>query len=525
MPLGNFAYILHPMFRSSAPVTATSFHDRTHALREVLDAFDALRRGTPRWLAIVGPRKVGKTSLLLEAARRAPSGLDVAVLDVFERTPLDLEVFRLLVARALDALLAEEAGGSLARRLHVPEEFRARLHHVRALTRAKPALRADLDRIPDEPATPDAVRRWLQLPEDLCRALDRHLVIAIDEVQELAQVTRGGFEPFPVMRAVWQHHERVAYVLSGSEPTVLRTLVTARHSPFFQHFHLFELGAFEPADAIALLVDEAPPDRPIARDVARRIVEVIGGHPFYLQMAGEALTKEDPPYDDAAVKAAIQNLVFSRTGRLGLYFQNEYARLVGNAATLAATLRAVAALQPARLTDVARATHASTASTARYLERLGDAITRDDDGKYHVTDPLFGTWLKWRSPGGTVVPMTILGDEAERAVAAHLAALGFDLVYQSRGSRGAFDLLALRGPDQLGLQVKRSPLPLRFSKTEWKRMDADAKRWGWRWAIASVDPDGTLRMLDPTLARRGRELRLGPEAEIENLLTWLDTRT
>ena len=56
-------------------------------------------------------------------------------------------------------------------------------------------------------------------------------------------------------------------------------------------------------------------------------------------------------------------------------------------------------------------------------------------------------------------------------------------------------------------------------------MDADAKRWGWRWAIASVDIDGTVRMLDPTLARRSRELRLGPEAEIDNLLTWLDTRS
>ena len=38
--------------------------------------------------------------------------------------------------------------------------------------------------------------------------------------------------------------------------------------------------------------------------------------------------------------------------------------------------------------------------------------------------------------------MTIVGDEAEQAVAAFLAGLGFDLVYQSRASRGAFDLLA-----------------------------------------------------------------------------------
>ena len=48
----------------------------------------------------------------------------------------------------------------------------------------------------------------------------------------------------------------------------------------------------------------------------------------------------------------------------------------------------------------------------------------------------------------------------ERVVAEHLARSGFELVYQSRGSRGAFDLLATRGAQQLGVQVKRSPLPL-----------------------------------------------------------------
>ena len=117
MPLGNFAYSLRlgyswAVFRSSAPVTAAGFYDREQALHLVLEAFAALAAGAPRWLAIVGPRKVGKTSLLLEAARQAPSGIDVAVIDVFERTQLDLEIFRLLSVRALDAILAR-AGAAI----------------------------------------------------------------------------------------------------------------------------------------------------------------------------------------------------------------------------------------------------------------------------------------------------------------------------------------------------------------------------------------------------------------------------
>jgi len=465
---------------------------------------------------------VGKTSLLLEAARRAPASLDVAVVDVFERTPLDLEIFRRLAARAIDAVLAEEVGASLSRRLHVPEEYRALLHQSASLRGVDAGLRTDLDRLAEERASPDAVRRWLELPEELCHATDKRLIVAIDEVQELAGLSRRGFEPFALMRAVWQRHERVGYVISGSAPTMLRRLVTSRDSPFFQHFQLFELGPFSRDDAVTFLVEASPRDRRIPRPLAERIVAIVGGHPFYLSMFGEALTSETPPYDEATLKPVTQNLIFSRTGRLSLYFENEYARLVGKASTAAATLTAVAEGGPLRLTDIAQAIGASTASTARYVERLGDALERDEEGLYHVTDRLFATWVSWRAPGGTVVPMSIVGDEAELSVARQLSRLGFDLVYQSRASRGAFDLLALRGSDQLGVQVKRSPLPLRFGKRDFNRMTADAKRWGWQWVVASVDETGDVRFLDPAKSRRGRQIRLGPEAAIDNLLAWLD---
>lgn len=70
---------------------------------------------------------------------------------------------------------------------------------------------------------------------------------------------------------------------------------------------------------------------------------------------------------------------------------------------------------------------------------------------------------------------------------------------RSSPSRGAFDLLATRGATQLGVQVKRSPLPLRFAAPEWKRMAADA---------------------NPEKVRRGKELRLGGAAAIESLVEW-----
>jgi hypothetical protein len=250
-------------------------------------------------------------------------------------------------------------------------------------------------------------------------------------------------------------------------------------------------------------------------------VDIVGGHPFYLQMLGEALTahRRAPDMDD--LKAAIQDLVFSRMGRLGLYFEKDYNRLVGRAVSLAATLNALAD-GASRLTDIATRIGAPSGATVRYIERLRDSIRRRDDGLYELADPVFALWLRWRQPGGTVVPMALVGDEAEKAVAWALAAMGFDLVYQSRASRGSFDLLGLRGGTQLGVQVKRSTLPLRFGRTAWSRMEADAARLRWVWVVASVDRQGAVTILDPTRAHRGREVRLDEAAIIENLLTWVD---
>lgn len=510
------------MFRSSVPATDAAFHDRSVELARLGDAVEKLVAGTPSWLAIVGPRKVGKTSLLLEAARReSDRSLRLIVVDVLDTLPPSVEVFRLLAIRALDVTLGAELAASLEHLSTDPPAFRAALQRSPSFARLSPADRAATLELPGKKLDEATLRFVLELPERLAHALGIHLVLAIDEFQELASTS--GNDPIPLLRSVWQRHRRVAYVISGSARTTLTELVTSERSPFFQHFALMELGPFSENDAVELLTTESPAARPISRELAERAVATIGGHPFHLQLLGEAIVAREPPYDLGTLRDAIEELVFSRTGRLSLYFENEHQRLVGRAAMLAATLDALAE-GPRRLTEVATATGQGSGAAVRSIERLGDAIVRGDDGRYSLADPVFALWLRWRRPGGGVVPMKLLGDEAEAAVADALARMGFDLVYQSRASRGAFDLFAVRGATQLGVQVKRSPLPLRFTKTEWSRMVADADRFGWQFIVVAADGSGSVRALDPERARKAREVRLDEGAVIENLLAWVDRR-
>jgi Holliday junction resolvase len=483
---------------------------------------DQLRAGAPRWLAVLGVRRVGKTSLLLELVRRnRHKDVRFVVLDSFEDQPLGFEIFRRLALRTVDAFFGRELDTSLETLAAHPDEYRAALPEAQAFAGLDRTLRVDLLSLCVAPANVRTAEMALGLADRLAAATGQYCVVAWDEFQELAKLpaARGGV--LSLARAIWQRHQRTTYIICGSERSLLQELVTSERSPFFQHFDFMELGPMSTPDARALLQTSGPPGRVIPAAVAKQAVEILGGNPFYLQLFGEVLTAAEPPYDAGHVRQVYSELLFTRTGRLSLYFAREFDRLVGNAATLAATLESLAE-RPLRTMEIAAQTGASSGAVVRYLERLGDAVVRGEDQRWALVDPVFGMWLRWRQPGGAVVPMTVIGDEAELEIARRLSGLGFELVYQSRASRGSFDLLAVRAGIQVGIQVKRRALPVRFSKSAWARLSSDARRMDWRWLVAVVTPASQVVFFDPTRARVGAAVTLTEDHALDNVLRWLE---
>lgn len=133
-----------------------------------------------------------------------------------------------------------------------------------------PGIRGQLLELPDRSLDPTFIAEILALPELLARSLGRRVIVTWDEFQALGSLTAGrkAVDAFTIMRSAWQRHERVAYVVSGSERRI--ELLTEEHSPFFQHFSLMELGPFTDEDGVGLLVDGAPEDRPIPRALAEQ---------------------------------------------------------------------------------------------------------------------------------------------------------------------------------------------------------------------------------------------------------------
>src|SRR5262245_12957171 len=117
-----------PMFRTNQPVAEAAFFDRDKELARLRALIDALAAGAPSWLCVLGPRKIGKTSLILECARRAAgTGVTIVAVDTTEDAPPSMEFFRRYALRVLDAVFAAEIGESPEALAREPNVFRAAL--------------------------------------------------------------------------------------------------------------------------------------------------------------------------------------------------------------------------------------------------------------------------------------------------------------------------------------------------------------------------------------------------------------
>lgn len=175
-----------------------------------------------RNILVYGPRRRGKTSLLL------------AVLDETPRIALYADATRKPHASDLGAALL---AGLAATGLGKSKRFRRWLADQAASLAVDVRLGADgvtfafrRTRTTTDPGDTGPLLDALELLETVAEAHDVRFTVCIDEFQ----VAMGHPGLVAGMRSVAQHQKRVNYLLSGSEETVLRSLNQESTSPFYK---------------------------------------------------------------------------------------------------------------------------------------------------------------------------------------------------------------------------------------------------------------------------------------------------
>lgn len=278
-------------------VEGENFTDRVAETKRLIRDFENGQN-----VVLISPRRMGKTSLV----RRVISQVDtnkVAVvhLDIYDcRTEYDF------YNKLATAILKQTSGkGELM--LHNIKEF---------LTRLTPKVSFGVDPaneisvslgIAPEDYSPEEI---LQLPEKIALKMGKHIVVCIDEFQQIGTFP-DSLSVQKRVRGVWQLQQEVSYCLYGSKKHMLTDLFQNKRMPFYQFGDIRFLTPIALDDWRPFIRSKFEENgQTISDEQIARICETVEYQSSYVQqLAWNVMLCSDSVVSDDAMDEAIDDLI------------------------------------------------------------------------------------------------------------------------------------------------------------------------------------------------------------------------
>lgn len=123
----------------------------------------------------------------------------------------------------------------------------------------------------------------LELPEKIAIAKGVHIIICIDEFQQLAQLS-GYKDMEGKMRSVWQKQHSVSYCFYGSKRHMMLDIFNNSSNPFYRFGQVLFLQKIKKEEWIPFIVNSfRKTGKSISEEQAEELCEIVKCHSWYLQ--------------------------------------------------------------------------------------------------------------------------------------------------------------------------------------------------------------------------------------------------
>ncbi len=419
------------------------FTNREAELESLYMAAEALMKGRPRHIALSGLRRIGKTLLLKEFARRWEHPEEVI--------PVYLNIEDICFDPAIFAqrFVGSIAHGSLAPDQDIASFLQAESLLVtdaadcRAVSRTAGTLANELSK-----AKPDhdlMIREAFRFPEVLAEEQDIRLMLLLDEFTELSLLGRyaGVGNPVSTFRAALQQYTCVSCVITSSAISTMMAMIEESTSPLFMQFRplrLLPFGKRTTAElARKLVLPVLSPALSKVEGIAEGssvegladlddsacalLYDLTGGHPFYITVIterAEAMARrlQRTLINATLVRQAFFLEVLSPQGVLYNYCRYLYEISLERAkgyAALKTILQLLAVEGEMHLSEIARRVRRSASATRENLKRLMEVDVITQAGRDFVyTDPVLRCWVARTSAGIELEPFPHRRDLEQR---------------------------------------------------------------------------------------------------------------
>ena len=333
---------------------------------------------------LISPRRLGKTSLVKKAISCIDSKGDIPVfLDIYDcRDEYDFY-------ERLSTSILKATSSSIDSLMKSVTEF---------IGRVAPKISVSPDGgmsdyslslgLAPKDYSPEEI---LDLAEKIARKRHKHLIICIDEFQQIGEFPNS-LDVQKKMRGIWQHQENVTYCFFGSKKHMMEKIFSDRSMPFFQFGEMIHLGKIDTAEWVEYISRQfSEGGKEISAKLAASLCESVDNYSSYVQQLSWnlfVLTEKSATEED--LKQAIMDT------------------LVQNSSLFTEQIRGLSTFQMNFLKAVAGGLHNGfTSGKVLSSYRLGsksnikviidslrekELVEVTDDGIY-LSDPVFQKWI------------------------------------------------------------------------------------------------------------------------------------
>lgn len=378
------------------PAIDKEFFDRDALMKEMISTLNNpdIKMG----FALIGPRRVGKTSIYMELARRLKiyRGIVPVYFSMWELVENSTNEFVYILTHKI----VEAYKGILGLKYKIKNAILLPVSAIISILKTTDLkikifdeIEIALSRREDKKELiAELIKKAFLLPEELAKETNTRCIFIIDEFPSIMELKNGKALGIGIIKAIRTINETYRYTIlniSGSIRKTMETTILSPSSPFYRQFIIKNITPLEERDVHVLLKTNLR--RQISHEVTNHIYSETRGIPFYVQFIGRKLLQmKDKPININKVDDCINEFIQEEGN---LIFTEEFSKISQKERVV---LSAMSKYSECSISRIAKETQENINAVSRYLGYLMDKglVDKKEKGIYLIQDPMFRKWIE-----------------------------------------------------------------------------------------------------------------------------------
>lgn len=387
-------------FEAGDPVVEELFFNREQIVKEFGISLGSLKAGTHQDLALIAPRRYGKSSLLLKVKKiLEKQGIAVVYFDCSKVYPFTLqETLERYLAEILRAFSRAGNWKTIPARITeavqgIPEAISEVVSQLVSKVGVEMGdfLTLWLETRKRKKDIGNMLDKTIELPENIAKKTGIKMVILLDEFQLLSKF---GTPFFWALRSRMQLHRNVAYAIAGSAVGMMKDIVGSKKSAFYNMFMIRTLEPFTEKDAQLFLRKQFKKvGMDTRKDALQTFLRKTNRIPFYLQWLGLHCYYLTLQTNTKTLTTEMVEKAYRQGLKAVPPFEREFTGLSDGQKRILIDMAQKGLSRPVEL---ANEIGSREANVIRDLRRLVDYgyVEKPAEGSYQILDPVFADWLR-----------------------------------------------------------------------------------------------------------------------------------